>query len=224
MVVSVGLESVEVALAVGGAAAAALGTGTALFSQRSTDRAEARYRTDLVEVFEAALNDHSNDHSSGSKPVLGLDGVAIKETVGDSSKTDTQARLAALPVEYHAQVLAQSRASFFFSIGAAVVGFAILAVAIVVILTGNVAPGLATMVAAAITETVPALFFTQSNRARKMMADQLDGFRADAETQRAARERRELIEMVQDPTSRDALIAQTVARLTGPVHGPAPDA
>lgn len=215
--------------------AAILAAGTALLAgavplilrsfQRSSDQAEVRYRNDLVRRFEAALTDDVGLTDSVAIQLIRPGTPPKTEHVATppkgshqtaptvpktSAEEDAERRMASLPVEYHAQVLAQSRTSFAFSIGAALVGFLILAVAIVLVLTGHVKPGLATMVGSVIAEAVPALFFTQSNRARKLMAGQLEGFRTDAETSRQARERRDLIELVSDPVARDNLISETV--------------
>lgn len=219
------IDGIVAGIAAGGALASA-----AYSLRRSTDNAEARYRADLVYRYELApaednaLEARRVDDSHA--PATGRKDIEVPRPKSEATVTpppasvhaeeDPQRRMAALPIEYHAQVLAQSRASFLFSIAAALAGFLILAVAIAMVLNGQVAPGLATMVAAVITEAVPLLFFTQSNRARKVMAAQLDGFRNDAEIARAASERRELIEMVGDPDKRDALISDTVLKLAEP--------
>lgn len=197
-----------------GTSVALAGLATAV-SRRSTDRAEERYRksldADLVSLFEATLGDH--------------EGVVDADIVVDNTPADTphhrledeaRRRMAALPIDYHAQVLAQSRQSFIFSIGAAVVGFLIIALSILLVLGDQVAPGIASMVGAAIAEAVAALFFRQSNQARALMSGQLEGFRAAEEVDRQARERKELIQLVEDSPTRDELITQTVLRLTDP--------
>lgn len=228
-VLSVDLNSVVVNL---GAALAGL-TAVVLVSalKRQADHAESRYQIDLVRVYEAARGDDAGLSDEGQTELTSPDteprtvpGTSpSRMKVGESRITparhledDQEKRIAGLPIQYHAQVLGQAQTSFLFSIGAAVIGFLILAIAIALVLGGRVAPGLATMVASVIAEVVPALFFTQSNRARKLVAGQLDGFRADAEIGRQARERRELIELVRDPDSRDKLIAETVLKLAAP--------
>lgn len=196
------------------AAAATVGVAgiAASVARRSTDQAEARYRksldSNLVSAFESALRRDDGDIVE-AEIVESEPAEATVHRVEDEARR----RLAALPVDYHAQVLAQSRQSFIFSLGAAVVGFFIVAVSIMLVLADQIAPGIASMVGAVLAEVVAALFFQQSNRARALMSGQLDGFRQAEEADRRSRERRDLIELVVDTPTRDDLITQTVLRL-----------
>lgn len=208
-------------------AAALAAVGVTFFARRSTDAAEQRYHQSLSPAVVATTTTTTEGGGEG--------GLRTRSVAAIAANADPEHQLAALPAEYHSQVLAQSRQSFIFSIGAAVVGLFVIVVAILLVLSGHGATGVTSMIGGAISETVPVLFFSQSNKARKLMAGQLDGFRAAAETAREARERRELIQMVKDPIKRDELIAETVLVLAQqrparrhpgphaePGHGPAP--
>ncbi len=95
----------------------------------------------------------------------------------------------ALLKEYHAQGLAQSRVSFWFSLMFASFGFAIIALAVGMFIqqpdnpsggwiqtAGK--PGF-TLVSGAIIDAVSALFFVQSNKSRQLMSDFFDKLRLD---------------------------------------------
>ncbi|SDC45699.1 hypothetical protein SAMN05421872_102334 [Nocardioides lianchengensis] len=119
-------------------------------------------------------------------------------------------------------MLAQSRQSFILSVGAAVVGFLVITIGVILAFVGTAPATIATMAGGVIAEAVAALFFTQSNRARSVMAGQLEGFREADEVSRQATERRDLIEMVRSPEKRDDLLVETVLMLAGRVTSERP--
>jgi hypothetical protein len=89
----------------------------------------------------------------------------------------------ALLREYHAQGLAQSKISFWFSLVFASIGFAVIIAAVLTIdpaapvsIAGKT--GLS-MIAGTIIDAVAALFFVQSNKARQLMVDFFDRLRKD---------------------------------------------
>jgi hypothetical protein len=83
-------------------------------------------------------------------------------------------------VQYHAQSLAQSRKSFWFSIGAATFGFLVIVLGVTTLFFGVYpTPSYASIGAGIIIDAVAALFFTQSNRARKQMTEFFDKLRRD---------------------------------------------
>jgi hypothetical protein len=83
-------------------------------------------------------------------------------------------------VQYHAQSLAQSRISFWFSIGAARFGFLVIILGVATLFFGiSTTPSYASISAGVIIDAVAALFFTQSNRARKQMTEFFDKLRRD---------------------------------------------
>jgi len=93
--------------------------------------------------------------------------------------------------EYHAQGLAQSRISFWFSLVFAGLGFAVIATALLtmkpeVSLTQQARPFIS-IVSGVITEAVSALFFVQSNKARSLMIEFFDKLRADRKLEEALR-------------------------------------
>ena len=85
--------------------------------------------------------------------------------------------------EYHSQGLAQSRISFWFSLIFASLGFAVIVIAILAMdrtveFTKQGATFI-TLTAGTIIDAVSALFFVQSNKARKLMTEFFDKLRAD---------------------------------------------
>lgn len=83
-------------------------------------------------------------------------------------------------VQYHAQSLAQSRISFWFSIGAAAFGFLVIVIGVVTLFMGiSTTPSYASIGAGVIIDAISALFFTQSNRARRLMTEFFDKLRRD---------------------------------------------
>ncbi|MDQ0283743.1 TRADD-N-associated membrane domain-containing protein [Rhodococcoides fascians] len=92
--------------------------------------------------------------------------------------------------EYHSRSLAQSQLSFTFAIGAAVVGFILIAVAVITVAIGGFdSAGSAgiQLVAGVVVEAVSALFFSMSNRSRALLADFFDKLRADRQFDEALR-------------------------------------
>ena len=85
--------------------------------------------------------------------------------------------------EYHAQGLAQSKISFWFSLIFASLGFLVIITAIFTMepgaSIGNQGRTLITLIAGTIIDAVSALFFVQSNKARQLMVDFFDRLRND---------------------------------------------
>lgn len=83
-------------------------------------------------------------------------------------------------VEYHAISMRQSRISFWFSIGAASVGFFIILMGSALALGGvQSATAVITIISGIVIDAVAALFFVQSNQARRLMTDFFDKLRDD---------------------------------------------
>ena len=107
----------------------------------------------------------------------------------DSNNTDVNHQYALLQ-EYHAQGLAQSKISFWFSLVFGAIGFFII---IISVLSYNFSSGLENkttlydqaakpifaVVAGTIIDAVAALFFVQSNKARQLMTEFFDKLRID---------------------------------------------
>jgi hypothetical protein len=75
-------------------------------------------------------------------------------------------------IQYHANSLAQSQISFNFSIGAASLGFLVIILGVVLVLFNSVSSASYLSIASgAIIDAVAALFFVQSNQARKSMTE-----------------------------------------------------
>ncbi len=83
-------------------------------------------------------------------------------------------------VQYHANSLAQSRISFWFSIGAATFGFLVIVVGVLlyILVPSNTASYLS-VASGTIIDAVATLFFVQSNQARKSMTEFFDKLRSD---------------------------------------------
>jgi hypothetical protein len=103
---------------------------------------------------------------------------------------DASARQYALLKEYHAQGLAQSKVSFWFSLIFAALGFSVILVAVGTLIFGGelratssvqstATQPIFALVAGTIIEAVAALFFVQSNKARQLMIDFFDRARLD---------------------------------------------
>ncbi|HEX4966303.1 MAG TPA: hypothetical protein VF173_36175 [Thermoanaerobaculia bacterium] len=85
--------------------------------------------------------------------------------------------------EYHAQGLAQSKISFWFSLVFAALGFLVVITAIFAIdpkvqITEQ-GRAIITLISGTVIDTVSALFFVQSNKARQLMVDFFDRLRSD---------------------------------------------
>lgn len=193
-------------------------------ARNSTDRAEASYRRllradiggvqiDLEEPTEEPARQSEAGEQPPEKAYPDLDAGPVLKVSPATTTPDPKLTLAKLPIDYHAQVLAQSRQSFALSLGAAIAGFLVIAIGVVLAFVGTVPTTVATMAGGVIAEAVAALFFTQSNKARSLMAGQLEGFRQSEETGRQAAERLTLINMVAEQQTKDELIAKTVLAL-----------
>ena len=78
--------------------------------------------------------------------------------------------------EYHAQSISQCRVSFWFSIIFATIGFSLIATSVFAYSDKS---GYLGVIAGAVVEAVAALFFVQSNKARKLMSEFFDRLRQD---------------------------------------------
>jgi Cyanobacterial TRADD-N associated 2-Transmembrane domain len=115
---------------------------------------------------------------------------------------------------YHAQGLAQSKVSFWFSMFFASLGFALIAVAVATAALGDGGfedANTAALLGGAVVEGVSALFFVQSNRSRVLMTNFFDKLRAD----RATREAVVLAESIEDDVMRSRLQATLALQLAG---------
>ncbi|MDO9043193.1 MAG: hypothetical protein Q7U64_12800 [Desulfocapsaceae bacterium] len=100
-------------------------------------------------------------------------------------------------IQYHANSLAQSRISFWFSIGAGCVGFLVIIIgALQLVFGAQLATAVLSVVAGTVIDAVAALFFTQSNQARKLMTEFFDKLRTDRQFNEALR----LCESIPDST------------------------
>ncbi|MBD9425703.1 hypothetical protein IB232_10265 [Pseudomonas sp. PDM15] len=131
-------------------------------------------------------------------------GVAeAREIVKSISSPDSQK----LPFEteqlanYYAQVLGQSKVSFWFSLVFASVGFLIIVLAAFMHANAESSSTIARFIAGGIVDAVAALFFVQSKRAQESMADFFDKLRRD----RNHMEARKLCEGLEAKEARDAL-------------------
>jgi hypothetical protein len=102
---------------------------------------------------------------------------------------------------YYAQVLAQSRISFWFSLVFASIGFLIIVLAAFLHAAAESGSTIARFVAGGVVDSVAALFFVQSKRAQESMAEFFDKLRRD----RNHVEARCLCESLQSVAGKDTL-------------------
>ncbi len=102
---------------------------------------------------------------------------------------------------YYAQVLAQSKTSFWFSLVFASIGFLIIVLAAFMHADAEAGSTIARFVAGGVVDAVAALFFVQSKRAQESMADFFDKLRRD----RNHVEARTLCESLETKEAKDAL-------------------
>lgn len=106
--------------------------------------------------------------------------------------------------QYYAQVLAQSKISFWFSLFFASLGFAVIVIAGFKYTSVASGAAVAQFVAGIIMDAVAALFFVQSKNAQAAMGDFFDKLRRD----RQQVESRRLCESISSAAARDALRVQ----------------
>lgn len=140
----------------------------------------------------------------------------VAAAVAESLQVDkVEIEATALVNEYHTRSLSQSQISFFFSIGAATVGFAFILVSAVTAGLGGgdqVDVALVQGVGGVVIEVVAALFFRMSNQSRVLLVDFFDKLRADEQS-------REAVEIGQamsaDSPTRDRLLAALAIQFAG---------
>lgn len=110
--------------------------------------------------------------------------------------------------EYHQQSIHQSKISFWFSLVLATLGFLVIATSV---FTYSEKSGYVGVIAGTITESVAALFFYQTNRARSLMADFFDRLRADRKLVEALK----LCEATTAPAIQDALRVRLALHFAG---------
>lgn len=132
----------------------------------------------------------------------------IRERLSSAEGHESGFRQYALLREYHAQGLAQSRVSFWFSLTFASIGFAVIALGVGIVLqreeptggslmqvvSGAGKPAL-TIISGTIIDAVAALFFVQSNKARQLMTEFFDKLRMDRKLDEALK----LAEQIPEP-------------------------
>ena len=109
-------------------------------------------------------------------------------------------------IQYHANSLAQSKISFWFSIGAALVGFLVIVISLLYVFfsDSNINTGIIGLTSGAIIDAVAALFFAQSNQARRLMTDFFDKLRKDRQFNESLR----LTESISDENIQSLIKAQ----------------
>ncbi len=91
-------------------------------------------------------------------------------------------------ITYHQNGLYQSRVSFWFSIGSACLGFLIILIGVLYIFIGvQTTTSYVSIASGAVVDAVAALFFTQSNQARRLMTEFFDKLRVDRQFNEALR-------------------------------------
>lgn len=122
----------------------------------------------------------------------------LREIALDATKVD----------EYHRQSIAQSRVSFWFSLIFASLGFLLIASSV---FAYSEKTGYLGVVAGTVIDAVAALFFYQSNRARKLMADFFDRLRADRKIEEALK----LCDAIDDEVIQNGLRTKLALHFSG---------
>jgi hypothetical protein len=108
-------------------------------------------------------------------------------------------------IVYHHNGLSQSQISFWFSIGAASIGFLVIVVGVISIFSGSqLTTSVVSIGSGAVIDAVAALFFTQSNQARRLMTEFFDKLRTDRQFNESLR----LCDAIQDEHTRAGLQVQ----------------
>lgn len=157
-----------------------------------------------ISGFELSPSEIENLPASAPEKILAQSRQKLEEGLKEESKEKLENIRLALEAEqvnqliqYHANSLAQSQLSFRFSIAAATAGFAIIAIGVgqLYFVKDSSQGPILTLVAGTIIDAVAALFFTQSNQARKSMTEFFDKLRLDRQFNESLR----LCESIRDP-------------------------
>jgi hypothetical protein len=135
-----------------------------------------------------------------------VQGIASRVKRLETVSERLEVRRQALLETYHNQGLSQSRISFYFSLTLGVLGFAVIVFAVI-----TRSQEIGVYVSGVITEAVAALFFTQSNRARRLMADFFDKLRDDRKLEEGLR----LALKIENPDLRASVQALLAMHLMG---------
>ncbi len=158
---------------------------------------------------------HALDEFKTGKTDEGIASIAsrgIAEGLKEQSKEKLEKLRLALETEqvsqviqYHQNSLAQSRISFWFSIGAGTLGFLVIIVGALMAIAGvQSTTSILAVVSGTIIDAIAALFFTQSNQARKLMTEFFDKLRVDRQFNESLR----LCESISDETTQSQLKAR----------------
>jgi hypothetical protein len=135
-----------------------------------------------------------------------VQGIASRVKRLETVSERLEIRRQALLETYHNQGLSQSIISFYFSLTLGVLGFAVIVFAVI-----TRSQEIGVYVSGVITEAVAAIFFTQSNRARKLMADFFDKLRDDRRLEEGLR----LALKIENPDLRASVQALLAMHLMG---------
>jgi hypothetical protein len=112
---------------------------------------------------------------------------------------------------YYNQALQSARISFWFSLGFACIGFAVIIFAFASHTAADTSGTIIKVVSGTVIDTVAGLFFVQSNAAQKSMGEFFDKLRLD----RLHVEARDLVNQIENGERRDQLRAQLVLKYAG---------
>lgn len=126
---------------------------------------------------------------------LGAEGaIARHRLTSDRASMDAAEKQYVLLSSYHAQSLAQSKQSFWFSLVFASLGFGVIVLAILGHSDGMFDKSIK-LISGTVIDAVAGLFFVQSNKARELMSDFFDKLRTDRKLDESLR----LVTEVPDP-------------------------
>lgn len=145
-------------------------------------------------------------NTSDSSADLEVTTAAIKKVISETAPdASPESKQYVLLREYHAQGIAQSKISFWFSLVFAALGFAVIIMGLLTLQadkdfskqTGT----FVNLLAGTIIDSVSALFFVQSNKSRQLMSDFFDKLRVDRKLEESLR----LAKDIHNPDLRDRL-------------------
>ncbi len=127
----------------------------------------------------------------------------IVETIASPQKRELPFETEQL-ASYYAQVLAQSKVSFWFSLVFASIGFIVIVLAGMRFVASEVTGAVVQLISGAIIDAVAALFFVQSNKAQTALSAFFEKLRLD----RQQLDGKALCESITDETARNAVKVQ----------------
>jgi hypothetical protein len=177
-------------------------------------------RIDFSEIDGEAGSPSISDFGASDRPISPRDVAETSKEKIEKLRLALEAEQVNQMIAYHANSLAQSKISFWFSIAAATLGFLVIIMGVAFVITGGLGTGsILTVVSGTIIDAVAALFFTQSSQARKSMTEFFDKLRTDRQFNESLR----MAESIEELEIKSVLKAQLSLFFAGYPSGGASD-